>query len=113
MQLREVFQNLLDNAVKYMGDQVAPLVEIGGEAKGPEWEIWVRDNGKGIDPRHLGKVFALFQKFDSSTSGEGLGLALVQQIVESHGGKIIVESQGEKLGSTFRFTLAKIPPLQI
>lgn len=113
MQLREVFQNLLNNAVKYMGEQVAPIVEIGGESRGNEWEIWVRDNGKGIDPRHLGKVFDLFQKFDSSATGEGVGLALVQRIIESHGGKITVESQGKNLGTTFRFTLAKMTSLQI
>jgi len=104
--LVEAFQNLLDNAVKFMGDQPAPRVEIGVESSDGGYEIYVRDNGIGIDPRHRHKLFGLFEKLDPRTEGTGIGLALVRRIVEEHGGKIRVESAGPGLGTTFRFTLA-------
>ena len=102
-----IFQNLIDNAIKFLGNQPAPRVEIGIERAGGEVEIFVRDNGQGIDPKGQTKVFGLFEKLDISTPGSGLGLALVRRIVELHGGKIRVESEGSGLGTTFRFTLAK------
>jgi len=105
--LVEVFQNLVDNAVKFMGDQAAPLVEIGVEPKGDEWVFFVRDNGIGIDPRHQGKVFGLFEKLNPDTEGNGIGLAMMRRIVEVHGGKIWLESAGSGKGTTFRFTLSK------
>jgi signal transduction histidine kinase len=105
--LVEVFQNLVDNAVKFMGDQKAPRVEIGVEHAGGETVIFVRDNGVGIDPKDQAKIFDLFERLDPATQGTGLGLALVKRIVEVHGGRIWVESQGEGKGTTFRFTLAK------
>ena len=105
--LVEVFQNLIDNAVKFLGGQPAPLVEIGVESTAGEIMIFVRDNGKGIDLPHQSKVFALFHQIDDCAPGSGLGLALVRRIVELHGGKIWVESDGAGHGTTFRFTLAK------
>jgi signal transduction histidine kinase len=108
--LVEVFQNLVDNAIKFMGDQPTPRVEIGVEKAGEEYVFFVRDNGIGIDPRYQPKVFGLFEKYDPATRGTGIGLALVKRIVEVHGGKIWVESAGIGKGTTFRFTLAKIPP---
>jgi signal transduction histidine kinase len=113
--LVEVFQNLVDNAIKFMGDQPNPRVEIGVEQTGKENAFFVRDNGIGIDPRYQPKVFGLFEKFDPGTKGSGIGLALVKRIVEVHGGKIWVESAGIGKGATFRFTLAKTqrPPAQL
>ncbi|MGB7749689.1 MAG: PAS domain S-box protein [Verrucomicrobiia bacterium] len=108
--LVEVFQNLVDNAVKFMGDQPKPRVEIGVETSGNEKVLFVRDNGVGIEPRYQPKVFGLFEKFDPGTKGTGIGLALVKRIVEVHGGKIWVESAGIGQGATFRFTLAKTLP---
>ncbi len=105
--LVEVFQNLVDNAVKFMGDQKAPRVEIGVEHAGDETVIFIRDNGIGIDPRHQTRIFNLFEKLDPGMNGTGLGLALVKRIVEVHGGRIWVESEGSERGTTFRFTLAK------
>ena len=105
--LVELFQNLLDNAVKFMGDQPDPRIEIGAEQEGGEIVLFVRDNGKGIDPRHRSKLFGLFEKLDPHTPGSGMGLAMVRRIVEAHGGKISALSDGPGKGTTFRFTLAK------
>jgi signal transduction histidine kinase len=105
--LVEVFQNLVDNSIKFMGNQPKPRVEIGVEKAGEENVFFVRDNGMGIDPRYQPKVFGLFEKYDPGMKGTGIGLALVKRIVEVHGGKIWVESGGIGKGTTFRFTLAK------
>ena len=107
VRLVEVFQNLLDNAVKFLCDQPHPRLEIGADVGGDDIVLFVRDNGKGIAPRHQAKVFALFEKLDPHASGSGIGLALVRRIIEMHGGKIWVESEGLGHGTTFRFTLAK------
>jgi PAS domain S-box-containing protein len=105
--LVEVFQNLVDNAAKFMGDEPAPRVEIGVEQAGDELVLFVRDNGIGIDPRLQPMLFGLFHKLDPGSEGTGIGLALVRRIVEVHGGRIWVESEGPGKGTTFRFTLAK------
>jgi len=106
VRLVEVFQNLVDNAMKFMGEQAAPLVEIGAEQADGELALFVRDNGAGIDARHAGKLFGLFEKLDPKSEGTGIGLALVRRIVEVHGGRIWVESEGSGRGACFRFTLA-------
>ena len=108
--LVEVFQNLLDNAVKFLGDQPHPRIEIGAEQVGDELELFVRDNGKGIDPRHQHKLFGLFEKIDAGNQGAGLGLAIVRRVIELHGGKIRLESEGLGHGTTIRFTLANTRP---
>ncbi|MDP2997191.1 MAG: ATP-binding protein [Bryobacterales bacterium] len=105
--LVDVLQNLVDNAVKFLGEQPAPVVEIGAEPAGGEMVIYVRDNGIGIDPRHQHKLFGLFEKLNSGAEGTGIGLALARRIVEVHGGRIWVESAGLGQGATFRFTLAQ------
>ena len=105
--LVEIFQNLVDNAVKFMGDQPAPLVQVGVEHTGGETVYFVQDNGIGIDPRHKSRLFGLFEKLDSGTDGTGIGLAVVRRVVEVHGGRIWAESAGPGKGATFRFTLAK------
>lgn len=104
--LVEVFQNLLDNAVKFMGDQPAPRVEVGVEEKDGQIVLFVRDNGMGIDPRHQSKLFGLFEKLHPGTEGTGIGLALVKRVIEVHGGRVWAESEGPGKGATFRFTLA-------
>jgi len=103
----EVFENLVDNAVKFLGDQPSPRVEIGMEPGDGEVVLFVRDNGKGIDPRHQSKLFGLFEQLDANQPGSGMGLAMVRRIVELHGGKIWLQSDGLGQGTTFRFTLAK------
>ena len=102
-----VFQNLVDNAVKFLGDQPSPKVEIGVSQVGLEIVIFVRDNGKGIAAPDLSKIFRIFNKLDAKAPGSGLGLAVVRRIVELHGGKIWVESEGQGLGTVFNFTLRK------
>jgi signal transduction histidine kinase len=104
--LVEVFQNLVDNAVKFMGDQPAPCIKIGVEQPDGETVIFVQDNGIGIDPRHKSKLFSLFEKLNPSTEGTGIGLAVVRRVVEVHGGRTWAESAGPGKGATFRFTLA-------
>jgi signal transduction histidine kinase len=101
----EVFQNLIDNAAKFMGDQPAPCIEIGqiGERDGRPI-FFVRDNGIGIEENYREKIFGLFDKLNSQTEGTGIGLALVKRIVEFHGGRIWVDSEPGR-GSTFFFTL--------
>lgn len=104
--LFEVFQNLLDNASKFMGDQPNPLIEIGarGEPQNGLVTLYVRDNGIGIAPQYHERIFGLFNRLDPKVEGTGVGLALVRRIVEIHGGKIWVESETEQ-GATFFFTL--------
>jgi PAS domain S-box-containing protein len=105
--LVEVYQNLVDNAVKCMGDEPAPCVEIGVDEVGGETVLFVRDNGIGIDPQYQPSLFGLFEKLDPGAEGTGIGLALVKRIVDVHGGRIWMESEGLGKGATFRFTLAK------
>ena len=106
VRLREVLQNLIDNAVKYMGDQSQPRVEIGSRRDANQTICYVRDNGIGIEPRYHEKVFGLFDQLDQKAEGTGIGLALAKRIVEVHGGRIWVESEGSGHGSTFCFTIA-------
>jgi PAS domain S-box-containing protein len=105
--LLEVIQNLLDNAVKFMGTQPKPVIEVGtrGEEKGMPI-IYVRDNGIGIAPEQHERVFGLFNKLNPSAEGTGVGLAIVKRIIEVHKGRIWVESEVGK-GATFYFTLEK------
>ncbi len=110
--LTEVLQNLLDNAAKFMGDQPAPNVEIGQAGEDPERGmpiLYVRDNGMGISAAHHERVFGLFNQLDPKTEGTGIGLALVKRIIESHGGRVWVESE-PKVGTTFFFTLPSSAP---
>ncbi|MBN2393644.1 MAG: GAF domain-containing sensor histidine kinase [Anaerolineae bacterium] len=104
--LREVWQNLLSNAAKFMGDQPHPRIEVGAQAQNGETVYFVRDNGIGINPRDHDTVFGLFEKLDSNSEGTGIGLTIVKRIIETHGGHIWVESEGVGHGSTFCFTLS-------
>ncbi len=108
--LLAVAQNLLENAVKYMGGQEAPYVEVGTRRDGEESVFFVRDNGMGIEAEHHERIFGLFERLTKDKDGTGLGLALVKRIVEVHGGRIWVESEGLGRGSTFCFTLPQGSP---
>jgi PAS domain S-box-containing protein len=104
--LVQVVQNLIENAVKYMGDRPEPLVEIGVRPDAHRAVCFVRDNGIGIKSVHAERIFGLFEKLDPKSEGTGVGLALVRRILEYHGGGIAVESDGAN-GSTFVFYLPK------
>jgi signal transduction histidine kinase len=108
--IREVMQNLIENAVKYMGNQTEPQVEVGCRflADGRQ-AYFVKDNGLGIDMKFSDKIFGLFEKLDPHSEGTGIGLALVKRIIELHHGTIWVESAGLEQGSTFYFTLPQQP----
>jgi PAS domain S-box-containing protein len=103
--LVEIWQNLVENACKFMGDQPKPRVEIGVEQRGAETVFFVRDNGTGIDSRYHEKVFSLFEKLNPKIEGTGMGLALVKRVVELYKGRIWVESGGLGQGANFLFTL--------
>ncbi len=100
----EVIQNLVDNAIKFMGSQPEPMIEIGHGLEDGRPIFFVRDNGIGIRKEFHKRIFGLFDKLNTATEGTGVGLALVKRIVEVHGGSIWVDSQ-EGAGATFYFRL--------
>ena len=110
VRLRELLENLMENAVKHMEGQEQPLIEIGARLNEQPPVIFVRDNGPGIEPRYHTRIFELFEKLDPSLGGTGIGLALAKRIVEVHGGRIWVESEGKGQGATFCFTLPSSHP---
>jgi len=106
----QVFQNLLVNAIKFMGDTESPQIEIGYADMGDFHQFSVRDNGIGIDPKYHRRIFEIFHRLKKieDEEGTGLGLAIVDRIVSNHYGKVWVESEKGK-GATFYFTLPKDP----
>lgn len=106
----QVMQNLLTNAVKFMGDQPNPKITVGFEEIDGEHIFSVRDNGIGIAPEHHERIFELFNKLDPNSDGTGIGLGLVRKIIEVHHGRIWVESEPGK-GSAFKFTLQDMPKI--
>jgi PAS domain S-box-containing protein len=108
VQIEQVFQNLVANAIKYRRPDVSPLIEIEGETLVDEWRFAIRDNGRGVMREHQKMIFEPLKRLDGNgTPGTGLGLAICRMIVARHGGRIWVESQGTDSGATFHFTLAK------
>ena len=108
--LTEVFQNLISNAAKFMGEQQNPKIEIGARLDGDWVHCHVCDNGIGIDPEYKDRVFNLFERLDGNTPGTGVGLAIVKRIIERGGGNIKVESEGPGHGSCFEFSLPASAP---
>lgn len=103
--LTEVLQNLVDNAAKFTAQAENPTIEIGTYSDGSHTIFYVKDNGIGIDPRFIHKLFGLFEKLDANSEGTGIGLALVKRIIELHNGKVWAESEGLGKGTTFKFIL--------
>jgi len=104
--LRQVLVNLLTNAVKFSAPRPEIVVEVGAEAGHETHHYWVRDYGVGFDPRYAGKLFGVFQRLHDGAEfeGTGVGLAIVQRVVERHGGSVRGEGAVNQ-GACFHFTL--------
>lgn len=115
-ELTRLFQNLISNAVKYHPPQEKPEITLEVQAKKEGyWLFSVADQGIGIDPEQVDRLFKVFQRLQTRDKfeGTGVGLAICRKIVERHGGKIWVESEGEGQGSCFYFTLPTCKPTGI
>ena len=106
LQLTQLFQNLIGNAIKFRGER-RPEIHVGARREQGHWLFWVRDNGIGIAPEYAERIFLIFQRLHTRKkyAGTGIGLAICKKIVERHGGKIWVESQPNQ-GATFYFTIS-------
>jgi len=112
IQIAQVFQNLLSNAIQYRKPAETPHISIAAEKIADEWAFSVQDNGQGIPPEWLERIFEpLKRRHGSDIPGTGLGLALCKRIIERHGGRIWAESDGIGCGATIRFVLPS--PLSI
>jgi len=107
--LAQLFQNLVGNALKFRVPNRAPTIHASAVRRGPEWEIGVKDNGIGIDPQLLDRIFRLGIESRlhsrSEYPGSGIGLATCEKIVQRHGGRIWASSDGPGTGTTISFTL--------
>lgn len=108
--MRQVFHNLIGNALKYQKPEGKPVITIGYSESNSHWKFWVQDNGIGIRPEFYEKIFVIFQRLHhrKEYAGIGMGLSICKKIVQSLGGEIWVESE-EGVGSIFYFTIAKLP----
>ena len=104
-QLGQLFQSLIDNALKFRGE-ARPVVEISARPLDGRWQFAVKDNGIGIERQHMARIFLIFQRLHErgKYEGSGAGLAIAKRILERHGGRIWLESEPQ-VGSTFFFTL--------
>jgi chemotaxis family two-component system sensor kinase Cph1 len=105
IQLMQVFQNLIGNAIKFRRD-TPPVIKIWGDRREDDWVFAVQDNGIGIDPQFFERIFVIFQRLHTRDEygGTGMGLAICKKIIEGHRGKIWVESN-PGAGSTFYFSI--------
>ena len=108
VRIRQVFENLISNAIKY-NDKPHPVIQISCAEVGDEYVFSVQDNGPGIDPKYHAKIFRIFQRLvlREDHEGTGVGLTICKKIIEGHGGRIWVESDGQGHGSTFSFSIPK------
>ncbi len=106
--IRLLFSNLVSNAIKFLGEQPEPRIEIGWERGNASVHYFVKDNGVGIAPRYHDQIFRLFYrpKMSAEEEGSGVGLAIVKKIVEEHGGTVCVDSEEGK-GATFVVSFPK------
>jgi len=107
-QIDQLFQNLIENALKFRSPEIDPVVTIACEDRGELWRFSVADNGIGVEAKYFDRIFLMFHRLHSSSeyAGTGIGLAICKKIVEFHGGKIEIESTPGR-GSTFHFSLPK------
>src|SRR3954447_21783823 len=105
VQLVQLFQNLISNAIKYRKPQEPPQIHVSAEERAHEWVVSVRDNGIGIKPGYTERIFGVFKRLHGTeVPGTGIGLAICKRIVEKHGGQIWVNSEPGQ-GATFCFTI--------
>lgn len=109
--VRQVWMNLIENAIKFSSHAPRPTIEIGAQRGESENTYFVQDNGVGFDQRFAGKLFQVFQRLHGSSqfNGTGVGLAIVHRIIQKHGGRVWAESQPNQ-GAKFFFTLPSVPP---
>ena len=107
--MRQVFANLVSNGVKFSRHREVPRIEIGGHSDAELSTYYVKDNGVGFDPKYSNKLFGVFQRLhrNDEFEGTGVGLALVQRIVQRHGGRTWAEAKLDE-GATFYFTIPKV-----
>ena len=112
--LRQVWANLLGNALKFSRQRATPRLEIGARAEAGRTIYFVRDNGTGFDMNDAGRLFSPFQRLHHADDfpGHGLGLATVERILRAHGGRIWAEARPDQ-GATFFFTLPLRPPVEL
>jgi signal transduction histidine kinase len=108
VRIRQVFENLISNAIKY-NDKPHPVIEIACSEDPGAYTFSVGDNGPGIDPKYQEKIFRIFQRLvlREEHEGTGVGLTICKKIIEGHGGRIWVESDGQGHGSIFSFSIPK------
>ena len=111
IELTRVFQNLLSNALKFRSSR-APEVRVSATRSGSEWRLSIADNGIGIDPKHVDRIFAVFQRLHpiDRYQGTGIGLSVVLEFVQAHGGTVEIVD-GEFPGAHFRITMPLNSPL--
>jgi len=105
-EMKQLFQNLLTNAIKFRKKDVSPKIRISVKSNKNAWEFSFADNGIGLDEKHSDRIFVIFQRLHSRNEyqGSGIGLAHCKKIVELHGGRIWVNSKLE-IGTKFNFTI--------
>jgi PAS domain S-box-containing protein len=106
--LCQIWQNLIENAIKFCRNDCIPRIELGVQPLNRETVFFVKDNGIGIDPQYHSKIFGIFEKMNPKSPGAGLGLSMIQRIVEKCGGRVWVESEGSGKGACFFFTLPHV-----
>jgi light-regulated signal transduction histidine kinase (bacteriophytochrome) len=114
-QLEQVFQNLIENAIKYRRQGVTPRIEIQAVNTGEMWQFSVSDNGTGFDMAYSDRIFRVFQRLHGRAeyTGNGIGLSIAKRIVERHGGRMWVDWSEPGQGARFCFTLPALPQNRI